>query len=85
MVFEKNFLILTVTVGLQKNEYSKNVNFLILYLSQQVIRTSLKQNKFTFHPHFQNHGFAPLIMLQVYYEAHSTNRRDIGQRFGKKT
>ena len=34
MVFEENFLILIVTKCLQKNEYLKNVNFLILSISQ---------------------------------------------------
>ena len=48
MVFEENFLRLAVTVRLQKNEYFKNVNFLIFLFSQQVIRTSLAQNKFNF-------------------------------------
>ena len=48
-VFEENFLRLTVTECLQQKEYFKNVNF---FFSEQVIITWLKQNKFTFHPHF---------------------------------
>ena len=34
MVFQENFLGLTVTVRIQKNEYFKNVNFLILFFIQ---------------------------------------------------
>ena len=34
MVFEENFLRLTVAVSLQQNEYFKNLNFLILFFSE---------------------------------------------------
>ena len=34
MVFEENFFILIVTVCFQKNENLKNMNFLILFISQ---------------------------------------------------
>ena len=51
MMFEENFL-RTVTLRLQENEYFNNVNFIILFFSQQVIKTWLSQNKFTFHPDF---------------------------------
>ena len=37
MVFEKNFLRLTVTVCFQKSECIKSVNFVTLFFSQQVI------------------------------------------------
>ena len=53
MVFGDNFLRLTVTVRFQEKEYLKSVNFLI---------------KFTFHLHFENHGFTSLIILQVLLE-----------------
>ena len=52
MMLEENFLRLAVTARLHKNEYFKNVNFLIFLFSQQVIRTSLEQNKFNFYTHF---------------------------------
>ena len=33
MLFEENLLTLTVTVRSQKNEYFKNLNFLIIFFS----------------------------------------------------
>ena len=51
MVSEEYFLRLTVAVSFQKkNEYFKNVSFLVLSLS--LIMAWLSQNKFIFHPHF---------------------------------
>ena len=52
MVFEENFLRLTVTICFPKNEYCKNVNFLIFFFSQEFIMTWFSQNKFTFHAYF---------------------------------
>ena len=51
MMFEENFL-RTVTLRFQENEHFNKVNIIILFLSQQVIKAWLSQNKFTFHQHF---------------------------------
>ena len=48
MVFEENFIRLTVTACLQKNECFKNVIFLTLFFSHLVIITWLLDNIFTF-------------------------------------
>ena len=52
MVFEDNFLRLTVTVRFQKNEYFKNVNVLILLFQSISHNNVIAINKITFIPHF---------------------------------
>ena len=73
MVFEKNFLRLTVTVRLQKNEHSKNVDFLILFLSKQSYKNVTETKQIYFSP-----TFLKSWVCTSWYEAHGTNKRDIG-------
>ena len=49
----------------KKKKNFKDVNFLILFLSQLVIITWLSQNKFIFHLHFENNRFTSVIILRV--------------------
>ena len=64
MLFEENFLTLTVTVRFQKNEYFKNVNFLIFFSVNKL--SWFLQDKFTFREHFENHRLTSLIILKVW-------------------
>ena len=52
-MFEENFLRLTVTVRFQKkkNDYFKNVNFLIFFF-QSITYNNVVVTKQTFHSHF---------------------------------
>ena len=48
MALEEKFLRLAKKYVFKKNEFLKNVNFLILLFSQEVIITCLSRKKFTF-------------------------------------
>ena len=63
MVFEENFLRLTVAVRFQKMKFQKHE--FSYHFFHSVITPWLSQNKFTFHPHLENHRFTSLIILQV--------------------
>ena len=44
------------------------------FFEWQKSNIAIVQNKFSFHPHFENHRFRSLSILQIEYETYSTTR-----------